>query len=317
MMHVMTKGDSRLDPIVDAGMCNIAKLHSALQPGYPKDANVERIRSAQYMFRKMMPAFAASLLLRSLPMTYCDGREGTQALGIANGFSNYNQRMLNTLRWLKNVSGEDAPNAIHETRVIHALARKRIKESVEWPKDIVPIDQDRLKATVCTFSIVAISGLRTLGIDVTLDEENNFLYMWSVFGEMLGIESPYMSLDSAHAFMTNIEEQFVKSKEGQALASMHVEFLKKNLFSFELSDKFVEGLVSYMLGKRNAEILNIKGDVTSAGLFLKGWAKKELMLMKYMSGERLHVRALNTCDAYEKRWITNTATTKQKTNHHV
>jgi len=65
----------------------------------------------------------------------------------------------------------------------------------------LPCNQEELAYTLLTFGYVFLRGLRTLGLGLAREDEEDYLHAWNVVGHVLGIERSLMAdtYDEAHA----------------------------------------------------------------------------------------------------------------------
>ena len=73
----------------------------------------------------------------------------------------------------------------------------------------LPINQEDLAGTLLSFSYVPIEPLVRLGIPVTQADQEDYLYTWSVVGEMLGVrpEVRPTTVDEATALVMAIRRR--------------------------------------------------------------------------------------------------------------
>ena len=88
-------------------------------------------------------------------------------------------------------AGGEALPAILKVRLIHAAVRHLIHASGRWPMHTLgePICQADLLLALSAFSWFVLKSLRTLGLVIPDSEAEDYLYVWRVVGELLGIEA--------------------------------------------------------------------------------------------------------------------------------
>ena len=74
-------------------------------------------------------------------------------------------------------------------RVMHALLRVRIQNNPAWRNEQwgLPINQADLVTTNLAFSVVFLSGLRMLGLQISRREAEAVMHLWRYIGYLLGI----------------------------------------------------------------------------------------------------------------------------------
>jgi hypothetical protein len=92
-------------------------------------------------------------------------------------------------------------------RLLHAGIRhltRRYRPDFE-PRYGIPVNQEDMLGTVMGFSYLLIEGMRTLKAGLTLQEEEDFLYLWRVFALMMGIH-PVDKPDSFEYIPDSVED---------------------------------------------------------------------------------------------------------------
>ncbi|HEY0735072.1 MAG TPA: oxygenase MpaB family protein [Herpetosiphonaceae bacterium] len=148
-----------------------------------------------------------------------------------------------------------------KVRLMHAAIRHLIRESGRWDEAELglPINQEDLLGTLMVFSYGIIWGLRELGIRVSDEEAEDYLYAWRVIGSLLGIDPTTMPTNCAdcHALAELIaQRQHGPSAEGvemtRALLKMHADLIPGSLF-----DGIVPALIRKTIGDQLADWLEI------------------------------------------------------------
>lgn len=148
-----------------------------------------------------------------------------------------------------------------KVRLMHAAIRHLIQQSGRWDEAElgVPINQEDLLGTLMVFSYGIIWGLRELGIRVSDEEAEDYLYAWRVIGWLLGIDPTVTPTNCAdcHALAQVIaQRQHGPSEEGvemtRALLKMHADLIPGSLF-----DGIVPALIRKTIGDQLADWLEI------------------------------------------------------------
>jgi hypothetical protein len=148
-----------------------------------------------------------------------------------------------------------------KVRLMHAAIRHLIQQSGRWNEAElgVPINQEDLLGTLMVFSYGIIWGLRELGIRVSDEEAEDYLYAWRVIGFLVGIDptvTPTNCTD-CHALAQLIaDRQHGPSPEGvemtRALLKMHSDLIPGTIF-----DGIVPALIRKTIGDQLADWLEI------------------------------------------------------------
>ncbi|MEA2451236.1 MAG: hypothetical protein QOG63_3168 [Thermoleophilaceae bacterium] len=119
---------------------------------------------------------------------------------------------------------------IQKVRLLHASIRHLIRNSDRWDEQAwgVPICQEDLLGTLLSFSDIVVKSLRRLGVRVSDQEAEDYLYLWRVVGEMLGVRPDILPVDMAAASAGSaaiVRRHYQRSDDGvlmtKALLEMH------------------------------------------------------------------------------------------------
>jgi hypothetical protein len=157
----------------------------------------------------MKHAFPAALVLlaKSLPEGYSAPSFG-EILHVSRDLERHPyRRLLGVLQMVVNVSspggfaeGGKAITTAQKMRLLHAAIRVHVLPKVlpgfDEKKLGPPINKEDMLATVMGFSYLVIDGLRMLGAGLAPAEEEDLLYVWRVFAQLVGIH-PEGSPESA------------------------------------------------------------------------------------------------------------------------
>jgi hypothetical protein len=148
-----------------------------------------------------------------------------------------------------------------KVRLMHAAIRHLIRGTGRWPEAELgaPICQEDLLLAHLTFSHDVVAGLEVLGVELTPDEAEDYLYAWAVIGALLGIRSDVIpaSLPEAAQLKSLIaRRQYGTSEDGvrltRALFELHDRLLPGDVF-----DGLVPALVRRMVGGRVADAVQV------------------------------------------------------------
>src|SRR5262249_53994435 len=157
--------------------------------------------------------------------------------------------LLATLQTVVNVStchgfqpGGRAVITAQKLRLLHAgvrtIARALLRKYE--PTFGVPVNQEDMIGTIMGFSLLVIEGWEKLGIRLTRNQQEDYLYLWLTFARMMGIHPPlehtswdYLprDLDDARAFYGAYKRRHYvgpeRNPDGVALAQANVRMLKR------------------------------------------------------------------------------------------
>jgi hypothetical protein len=215
----------------------------------PSDVDQERLDRGQEVFEAHAYSGALVLLTKSLPEGY-QAPNLTKILNISGDLRVHTyRRLLGTLQTVVNVSaihsfepGGRAVITAQKLRLLHAGIRRlthRYRPDFAVQHG-VPVNQEDMLATVLGFSFLVIEGWRKLNVDLTPDQEEDFLYVWMTFARMMGVHPPgkpesteYIPANIAEAtdFYRRYEHQHYVygeiNPDGVALAAANLDMLKK------------------------------------------------------------------------------------------
>lgn len=148
-----------------------------------------------------------------------------------------------------------------KVRLVHAVVRHLIGQTGKWDNRAhgVPINQEDLLGTLTVFSYGVLWGLERLGVTMTLQEKEDYLYAWQIIGELLGIDPKAIPTNMAEAQECGeaiARRQHGPSPEGvqltQALLEMH-----RDLIPGTMMDGVIPALIRRTIGEEMADYLEI------------------------------------------------------------
>lgn len=167
--------------------------------GLPHDVDLKRIQNGEALFWKHAYSIALVLLTKSLPEGYA-APNLAQVLNLSGDLRMRTyKRLLATLQLVLNVSSCTGfgPNgraviSAQKLRLLHAGTRyitRKARPQFEAQYG-VPVNQEDMLGTILGFSVLVLLGLRTLDAGLTKKEEEDFLYVWKIYGLMMGVHPP-------------------------------------------------------------------------------------------------------------------------------
>jgi hypothetical protein len=217
--------------------------------GLPSDVDLDKIHRGEEVFSRHAFEGGLALLTKSLP----EGYQAPNLAGVLNISGDLRTRtylrLLGTLQTVVNVStcrgfehGGRAMITAQKLRLLHAGIRhlaRRYRPQFEATYG-VPVNQEDMLGTIMGFSFLVIEGWRKLGVGLTRDQEEDYLYLWLVFARMMGIHPPgqhesraYVpdDLDDAAAFYDAYRRRHyveaARNPDGVALAAANLDMLRR------------------------------------------------------------------------------------------
>ena len=211
-----------------------------------------------------------ALILATASLVYCyAGYPGVKVLNFSHRLDQDPYRRVGeTAQFVLDVTnpgGFDecggAIRKIQKVRVLHAAIRHLVANSRRWdaPAWGVPICQEDMVGTLMTFSHLVVLSMRKLGVRVTEQEADDYLYLWRMIGEMLGVRPDVIPRSTADA--EALEEAIrrrnhKRSEDGltmtAALLQMHANTLPGRRF-----DGLTAALLRYLLGHEICDLVEV------------------------------------------------------------
>ncbi len=236
----------------------------------PVWADREAMNRAQRLFTRCGWQMATCLFCTSLPQAYAAGR-GAHVLTQSQAMTKHvRQRIFETAQFLFDACGDGAftPNgrgvrSIQKVRLMHSAMRHFLLTGAtpRWDASYFgqPLNQEDLAGTLMTFSIVVLDGLESLGVQLSVQEKEDWLHHWRVVGVLLGLEEDLIpqTLDDAHELMEAIRtRQWIPSDDGRALVGPLVDMMRE-YFPGTTFDGFPVALIRRLSGDHCADLLGL------------------------------------------------------------
>ncbi|GAB4125784.1 MAG: oxygenase MpaB family protein [Raineya sp.] len=229
-------------------------------------ADRRRMQQAANFFLKHENLILYLLGVLSLPYCYA-ARRGVQVLFLSKRLEKDTlQRLQETAHFVIRANSYSTENEVVwkndvlKIRLLHALVRLFTLRSGKWKAEWgQPINQEDMAGTNLSFSYIVLRGMRKSGFAYTKKEAEDFLHLWNVIGDLLGVETSLLPDTMQEAFWLDkqiSEKEFASSKEGQLLCKSLIEvFETQSPFSF-FSD-FAIAQMRFLLGEEISQILQI------------------------------------------------------------
>jgi hypothetical protein len=225
----------------------------------PAWADHSKLATAEALFLGQGPLIFLALTCASLPECYINGNEA-EVLGVTNRLKGRRafRRIIETAQLIVDVLAQGAFTsqtgsgtvAAQRVRILHAGMRHLIGKAKNFqtsPSEdplwmqlaattrdaaTVPINQEQLAYTLCTFSYVVLRSLAILQVEIADNERDAYVHSWAVAGHLLGVQDELIPLDfaQAQALFDRLKlDQFRATKEGCALAASLRTFMSELL----------------------------------------------------------------------------------------
>jgi len=253
----------------------------------PSWSDQDKLATAEALFLDQGPLILLALTCASLPECYINGNEA-EVLGVTNRLKGRRayRRIKETAQLIVDVLAQGAFTsqaragvvATQRVRILHAGMRHLItgtKSFTALPSDDplltqlvefrpqsarVPINQEELAYTLCTFSYVVLRSLAIFQLEVTKDQQDAYVHSWAIAGHLLGVQDDLipMNFEEAEALFTRLKaNQFRATKEGRALAGSLRTFMAEALGFPWVGRQSATFLMRTLLDERTSEGLGI------------------------------------------------------------
>ena len=259
----------------------------------PDWADTAQIAIAQDLFLAYAPEIVLLLFYSSLPTAYA-ARKGAQVLAITRRLERgyIYRRIIETAQFVVDVMTPGAfetqgqgIRAVQKVRLMHAAIRHYIHHDNRWqvhwdPDWGTPINQEDMAATLMTFSSIIMDGMQRFNIRLLPEQEEAYLHVWKVVGDMLGIRPELLPANMTEARIlidTILQRQWAPSDAGHDLASALITLL--NGYVPWLLRGLPNSALRYFRGHHVADMLGVgKANWTTIILKLEnvffGWANR-------------------------------------------
>ena len=222
----------------------------------PQWADSKRIKEGEKIFSIYGPEIFMLLNVSSLPLCYTCAN-GAQVLYDTGRLLVHNdnidplaRRLMETAQMVVNVLSEGGLSSqgkgvvtLQKVRLIHASIRYYLKHKSKSSFDVTkfgePINQEDLAGTLMSFGPVILSGLKNLNINLTQQQQDDYMHCWKVVGHLMGIEEKLLpdAYEEGFELATRIlKHQSEKSEAGIALTDACVQFMNYLIPGNSLND---------------------------------------------------------------------------------
>lgn len=270
----------------------------------PPWADLKLVDAGQDFFYRNGLGATVLLVCASLPECYVM-KNGIHVLGLTRYLKDRpGLRILETSQMVRDamLPGGLAPGArgilsVQKVRLLHAAVRHlilttatgaghdmgKVWTEARWdPAWGHPICQEDMAYTLQTFAYVVLRGLKTMGAEVTPEQEDAYIHCWNVVGHVLGVDrslipepepgdgGPSRAVRAEMLYRAIRARQAGKTDDGVAITGALVDFVEKLLkekVAPELPLKFLRPddlaklprfIMRDLLGKETMELLGVR-----------------------------------------------------------
>ena len=234
----------------------------------PPDVDTDKLAIAADVFGKYGFQVVTCLFFSSLPFCYSAANGANVLMETGKMVDDVTRRILKTARFIMAVSDPDGlgPEGdgllyARKVRLIHAAVRHMCETQLEWDAAElgVPINQEDLLGTMLSFSVCVTEGLRALGIPLTEEEQEAWLYTWTTVAHVMGLQPDLLPQDLAQAreevVMVRMT-QFRASPQGRELMKALLEWVE-GYIPLEEFKGFPAVMVRHLSGDSIADFLDV------------------------------------------------------------
>lgn len=249
----------------------------------PFEIDWKKVKTCESFYSSFGPEISMFLLLKSLPETY-SCKKGVQVLHTTRRFmknrdgslDNFTRRLMETSQFVVNVlePGGLSPQgkgilSAQKVRLMHAAIRYYIlnapsEQLPQWDVDElgIPINQEDMMGTLCSFSSLIIEGFDQNNIPIDADHREAFVYVWSIIGHVMGVNPHYIPSTHEEGLKlghTILNHQMGECKEGKELTGACLDFLHQ-IVPGNHFDAVPELLMKHFVGDQIAEVIGINNN---------------------------------------------------------
>lgn len=243
----------------------------------PDWADTARIKRGQAVFEEFGPECCIALFCASLPSAYASTK-GVHVLSqTAQLATNTRRRILETGQFLVDVMSPDGLAAggkgvrtIQHVRLMHAAVRHliRVHARTAAPAAVPPpwnstwgepINQEDLAGTLMSFAYVVGEPFPRMGVTLTSEQQNDYLYVWRVIGHMLGVVDDVIpnSIDEASQLVELIRKRNFGHSDDGVIMTQALLALLKQMTPGRVFDSFAPDMMRMLIGDDTADILEV------------------------------------------------------------
>ncbi|MFC9595588.1 oxygenase MpaB family protein [Streptomyces sp. NPDC056944] len=262
MRYVSTAGS----PLPD-GLPDVAReyLHATSAP--PSWVDWGEMEKARLFFIDNNVHISTALSFASMPACYLVPHVA-KLLSATHGLKYPSKRMAETGQFTVHLMQPDAFEAgsrfipaAQKVRLLHASIRHHLRREDRWDvEDLgVPICQEDMIGGQMFFSMLVLDSLHRLGIHMSSEGADAYLYAWRVVGAMLGVDQDAVpkNLDEARRFLDlYMIRHMGPSPEGVHLTRQLID-LYEEVVPGTFFDPIVSALIRHLVGDTCGDWLDV------------------------------------------------------------
>ena len=249
-----------LDPILR----RFLKTHAVL----PDTVDTARLANATEIFGEYGFQVVTALFFASLPYNYCVPRGAEVLAGTGELVNDVTPRILKTARFIMAVCGDNGLGPTgeglvqaHKVRLVHSAVRHMFLNQAHWDVNThgMPVNQTYLAGTMLTFSLIVTDAMLKLGVPLTKQQQEDWLYLWTVVSELIGLDAELVpdNLAQARELDSWIRETLhATSPDGVLLTQKLLDWVEDFIPTPHWKG-FPEALTWYLSGERIGRMVGI------------------------------------------------------------
>ncbi|GAA4838302.1 oxygenase MpaB family protein [Algivirga pacifica] len=236
-----------------------------------------KVEKGMAFFKAYGPQISMMLLCKSLPSTYAC-RRGVEVLYRTGRFMKskegslnpFVRRLMETSQFVLDVMSEGGilSNGVgvrtaQKVRLMHAAIRYYLLNNthVSWDQEDlgIPINQEDMAGTLLSFAVYPIQGLEQIGVEVSEEEKEAYLYVWQHIGRIMGVKEeliPQSFKEGEQLGLEILNDQKEASEAGKELTKACVDFLE-HVTPGTLFDFYPQVLINFLIGDELSEMVGI------------------------------------------------------------
>ncbi|AZS83120.1 oxygenase MpaB family protein [Streptomyces griseoviridis] len=262
MRYVSTVGS----PLPD-GLPEVAREYLAATSAPPSWVDWSQMEKARLFFIDNNVHISTALSFAAMPACYLVPPVA-RLLAATHGLKYPSKRMAETGQFTVYLmqpgafeAGSRFIPAAQKVRLLHASIRHHLRRENRWDEaeSGTPICQEDMIGGQMFFSMLVLDSLHRLGIHMSTEGADAYLYAWRVVGAMLGVDQDAVptSLDEARHFLDLYMTRHMGPSPEGALLTRQLIDLYEEVVPGTLLDPVVAALIRYLIGDLCADWLQV------------------------------------------------------------
>ena len=295
-------GKEHLDRLPES-MRTLVKDYFDMGKQLPDWADEDLIKKGEEVYQKFGPEISLLLLVMALPLCY-SSRKGAKVLVMtgrtldpSHDVDPLARRLIETSQFVVDAMqpGGLSPSgsgilATLRVRLIHASIRHYIFNHSMNPKGWdtdeygLPINQEDMAGTLCSFSALVIHGLELMGLRLSKAEKDAYMHCWKIVGYYEGLDPKLLPDTYEQGWdlgVAILKHQCDHSDDCVALTKSCKDYIKA-VMPNKFADNLVESLIYYFTKRLNGPIGQNIPAVLGIDKELSAWRKFEIKVMELL-----------------------------------